>query len=93
MPNQNGEHRPFDIAVDPYSRVLYWTCAKKNTINITHLNGTPVGVIVEGDHYVPRYIVLNPLGGYVKVVGLLGGGVGFQNLLLLSYLILHEVFG
>lgn len=63
--NQNGEHRPFDIAVDPYSRVLYWTCAKKNTINITGLDGTPVGVIVEGDHYVPRYIVLNPLGGHM----------------------------
>lgn len=92
MPNQNGEHRPFDIAVDPYSRVLYWTCAKKNTINITGLDGTPVGVIVEGDHYVPRYIVLNPLGGYVKVVGELGGGVLTKSITL-SKLIPHEVFG
>lgn len=61
--NPASEHRPFDIAVDPYSRVLYWTCAKKNTINITGLDGTPVGVIVEGDNIVPRYIALNPLAG------------------------------
>lgn len=61
--SNQGEHRPFDIAVDPYSRVLYWTCSKKNTINITGLDGSPVGVIVEGKNSVPRYIVLNPLGG------------------------------
>lgn len=91
MTNQNGEHRPFDIAVDPYSRVLYWTCAKKNTINITGLDGSPVGVIVEGDHYVPRYIVLNPLGGYVKVVwGQFGGRT---KTITLSNLIFHKVFG
>ena len=30
--------RPFDLAVDPVSRVLFWTCAETNSINITRMD-------------------------------------------------------
>ena len=30
--------QPFDLAVDPVSRVLFWTCAETNSINITRMD-------------------------------------------------------
>ena len=30
--------RPFDLAVDPVSRVLFWTCAETNSVNITRMD-------------------------------------------------------
>ncbi|KAJ4450925.1 hypothetical protein ANN_02360 [Periplaneta americana] len=41
-------HFPYDMALDPYGRVLYWTCANTNAINVTRLdNGSAVGVVVK----------------------------------------------
>ena len=52
------KRRPFDLAIDPYARTVYWTCSIKNSINITRLDGKPVGVVVVDQK--PRYIALNP---------------------------------
>lgn len=54
---------PYDMALDPYSRVIYWTCALHNVINVTRLDGRPVGVVVSGDNQTPRSIALHPLKG------------------------------
>ena len=35
--------------VEPYSGVLFWSCAEHNTINVTRLNGSQVGVVVGGN--------------------------------------------
>ena len=61
--NENEAYKPYDMAIDPYSRVIYWTCAKRNVINITRLDSTPLGVVIQGDKEKPRSIVLNPLKG------------------------------
>lgn len=34
---------PYDIAVEPFTRVLLWSCARNNVINVTKLDGTQVG--------------------------------------------------
>ena len=60
-------HFPFDMAVDPYTRLLYWTCANTNAINVTRLdNGSAVGVVVKVNGEKPRNIALHPERGYVK---------------------------
>lgn len=70
IPNQSEMHQPFDIAIDPYSRTIYWTCTNQNVINITRLDMTAVGVVVSGENEKPRSIVLNPLNGYDSLSGL-----------------------
>lgn len=55
------------MAVDPYGRLLYWTCANTNAVNVTRLdNGSAVGVVVKVDGEKPRNIALHPEKGYVK---------------------------
>lgn len=61
--NPLKRHQPYDIAIDPFSRYIYWTCAENNVINVTHLNTTAVGVVVEGKDEKPRSIVLHPEKG------------------------------
>ncbi|KAK3101731.1 hypothetical protein FSP39_005917 [Pinctada imbricata] len=63
--NPNEKRKPFDLAIDPYSRTMYWTCSKKNSINITRLDGTPVGVVIVGPKEKPRHIALNPVQGHM----------------------------
>ncbi|KDR08547.1 Low-density lipoprotein receptor-related protein 6 [Zootermopsis nevadensis] len=60
----SSTHFPFDMAVDPYGRLLYWTCANTNAINVTRLdNGSAVGVVVKVDGEKPRNIALHPEKG------------------------------
>ncbi|KAJ9592050.1 hypothetical protein L9F63_001429, partial [Diploptera punctata] len=55
---------PYDIAVDPYGRQLFWTCANTNSINVTRLdNGSSVGVVIKVDGEKPRNIALYPEKG------------------------------
>ncbi|XP_037071386.1 low-density lipoprotein receptor-related protein 6-like [Pollicipes pollicipes] len=43
-----GSHRPYDIQVEPYSGVLFWSCTEQNAINVTRLNGSHVGLVAGG---------------------------------------------
>ena len=52
--HQNGSHGqlfvtndmekiyPYDLALDPFSRLLVWSCARSNVINATRLDRTQV---------------------------------------------------
>ncbi|XP_022921032.1 low-density lipoprotein receptor-related protein 6 [Onthophagus taurus] len=51
--------RPFDLAVDVFGHLLFWTCAAKDVINITRMNSTFVGVIEKKDEK-PRLIAIHP---------------------------------
>jgi hypothetical protein len=63
----SSTHFPFDMSLDPYARLLYWTCANTNAINVTRLdNGSAVGVVVKVDGEKPRNIALHPEKGCVK---------------------------
>jgi hypothetical protein len=42
--NENEAYKPYDMAIDPYSRVIYWTCANRNVINITRLDSSWLGI-------------------------------------------------
>lgn len=35
--NDSGSHAPYDIAVDPYSRSLYWTDSMNNSVSAGEL--------------------------------------------------------
>ena len=37
---------PYDLALDPFSRLLVWSCARSNVINATRLDRTQVCVCV-----------------------------------------------
>ena len=55
---------PYDIAIDPYSKKLYWSDQKNNVINVTRLDQWPVGVVVSGEgNQQPRKIALAPKYG------------------------------
>lgn len=55
---------PHSLALDPYGRQLFWTCAQNNVINATSLDdGRPLGVILGGKDERPRHLVLHPHQG------------------------------
>lgn len=31
---------PYDIAVEPFTRLLFWSCARNNVVNVTRLDGS-----------------------------------------------------
>ena len=52
---------PFDLAIDPYGQLLYWTDSVSNSINVYSLrNKTNVGAVFKRDYIYPRSIVLYP---------------------------------
>ncbi|KAM9388480.1 low-density lipoprotein receptor-related protein 6 isoform 5-T5 [Phaethornis superciliosus] len=70
VPNQNIDMQPYDLSIDIYSRYIYWTCEATNVINVTHLDGRPMGVVLKGDQDRPRAIVVNPEKGYMYFTNL-----------------------
>ncbi|WAR02015.1 LRP6-like protein [Mya arenaria] len=46
--NDDNDIRPFDLAIDPFSRVLFYSCIVNNMINFTHLYAERGGVVVSG---------------------------------------------
>ena len=51
--------------MEPYSGVLFWSCAEMNVINVTRFNGSQVGLIVGGPESSdkPRHLSLMPEHG------------------------------
>ncbi|KAM6320831.1 low-density lipoprotein receptor-related protein 6 isoform 5-T5 [Aegotheles albertisi] len=70
VPNQNLDMQPYDLSIDIYSRYIYWTCEATNVINVTRLDGRPIGVVLKGDQDRPRAIVVNPEKGYMYFTNL-----------------------
>ena len=67
-PRNAAGQQPFDVAVDPYARLLYWSDARHDVINVTRLDDDlwPVGVVVSSqprDAQQPRKIALAPRHG------------------------------
>ena len=64
----DGPSEPFDIAVDPYGRTIFWTCAMSDDIKMTSID-TPrsrssINVILSSDDDLrPRSIVILPEKG------------------------------
>ena len=54
---------PIDMALDPYSRHLYWTDDVARNIKITSLTTRATGIIVDGRRSAPRSITLDPKRG------------------------------
>ncbi|XP_065254712.1 low-density lipoprotein receptor-related protein 6 isoform X5 [Emys orbicularis] len=70
VPNQNLDMQPYDLSIDIYSRYIYWTCEATNVINVTRLDGRPMGVVLKGEDDRPRAIVVNPEKGYMYFTNL-----------------------
>lgn len=56
--------KPYDFAIDPYSRVLFYSCSQKNVINFTHIDSDTQGTVIQGN-WKPRYLALYPEEGYL----------------------------
>ncbi|XP_076062572.1 low-density lipoprotein receptor-related protein 6 [Oratosquilla oratoria] len=62
---------PYDMAIEPYSRLLFWSCALSNIINVTRLDGTEVGSIVGWDRQdQPRSLAIHPQKGLVFFINM-----------------------
>ncbi|XP_011297971.1 low-density lipoprotein receptor-related protein 6 [Fopius arisanus] len=60
IPGGTGSH-PFDLALDPLGRLLFWSCTENDAINVTRLdNGSSLGVVVKGESEKPRNIAVHP---------------------------------
>lgn len=60
-----ADFRPYDLVVDPYARLLYWSCEQTNAINVTRMDiADPeeaiVGSILGGVEDRPRSIAIHP---------------------------------
>ncbi|XP_029038470.2 low-density lipoprotein receptor-related protein 6 isoform X1 [Osmia bicornis bicornis] len=59
MVSGNSGH-PVDLAIDSLGRLLFWSCAVNDAINVTKLdNGSALGVVVKGDGEKPRNIAIH----------------------------------
>ncbi|CAB3370017.1 Hypothetical predicted protein [Cloeon dipterum] len=54
---------PFDLAVDPYSGFIFWTCSESNSINVTRSDGIYVGTVVKVENEKPRYLAIHSKRG------------------------------
>ncbi|XP_051886578.1 low-density lipoprotein receptor-related protein 6 isoform X2 [Pristis pectinata] len=70
LPNQNIDMQAYDLSIDIYSRYIYWTCEATNVINVTRLDGKPIGVVLDGEQDRPRAIIVNPERGYMYFTNL-----------------------
>ena len=59
VPNPLNIFHPHDLAIDPFSHHIYWSCSQNNVINVTHVDMTAVGTVVGGPEEKPRSIALN----------------------------------
>ncbi|XP_052873130.1 low-density lipoprotein receptor-related protein 6 [Anopheles cruzii] len=59
----NPTSSPFDMAIDPIGRLLFWSCSHTNTINITTLDGNivSIGNVDIGRTEKPRSLALHPM--------------------------------
>ncbi|CAH1985142.1 unnamed protein product [Acanthoscelides obtectus] len=56
----NPELSPFDLAVDAIGRLLFWTCASKDVINVTRLdNSNTFGSLERREDEKPRLIAIH----------------------------------
>jgi hypothetical protein len=64
------ELQPFDLAIDPIGRLLFWTCVSQDVINVTRLNNDtvpdsiPFGVVVQNENEKPRHLAIHPTKRY-----------------------------
>ncbi|XP_033324031.1 low-density lipoprotein receptor-related protein 6 [Megalopta genalis] len=55
-----GSGHPVDLALDSLGRLLFWSCAINDAINVTKLdNGSALGIVVKGDGEKPRNIAIH----------------------------------
>jgi len=54
---------PYDLAVDPYGRMVYWTDTEHKVIAVTRTDGENIGTVV--DDVDARSIALAPEEGFV----------------------------
>ncbi|XP_071041955.1 low-density lipoprotein receptor-related protein 1B [Parasteatoda tepidariorum] len=71
VPNPIDDIQPFSIAVNPYTRTVFWSCSQHNTINITTLNGNLVGTVIGNVDNKPRFIALHPRKGFLFWVNMI----------------------
>ncbi|XP_014786530.1 low-density lipoprotein receptor-related protein 6 [Octopus bimaculoides] len=65
VPNPSNYFHPHDLAIDPFSHHIYWSCSQNNVINVTHIDMTDVGTVVSDTEEKPRSLVLNPEQGHI----------------------------
>uniref|UniRef100_A0A336M1L1 CSON010315 protein n=1 Tax=Culicoides sonorensis TaxID=179676 RepID=A0A336M1L1_CULSO len=57
-----GGSQPFDLAIDIVGRLLFWSCSRANSINITSLSdGSNIGNVDVGESKKPRSIAIHTI--------------------------------
>uniref|UniRef100_A0A2S2P0K4 Low-density lipoprotein receptor-related protein 6 n=2 Tax=Schizaphis graminum TaxID=13262 RepID=A0A2S2P0K4_SCHGA len=65
--NNGNTYNLYDLALEPYNRLLFWTCTVTDTINVTRLtNSSFQGSIFKSfDGEKPRNLAIHPEKGYI----------------------------
>lgn len=63
--NNGNNFNLYDLALDPYNRLLFWSCLETDIINVTRLtNSSFQGTIYRGlDGEKPRNLAIHPEKG------------------------------
>jgi len=62
----NTHHcNPYDLAIDPYARTVYWTDTVHKVISVKRIDGEDIGIVV--DDVDARSLAIAPQEGYVDV--------------------------
>jgi len=56
---------PYDLAIDPYARMVYWTDTVRRVIAVTRIDGENIGIVVNDVDV--RSIALAPQEGCVEL--------------------------
>lgn len=51
------------MAIDPYSRTMFWVDTQAHVINVTRLNGEAVGVVYDDATDKPESLAISPEDG------------------------------
>lgn len=57
--SESEDVHPFDLALDPIGRILFWTCSAQDLINVTRLDNNISFGVIQRKNEKPRLLAIH----------------------------------